>query len=125
MLPAVVIRTSGSGDWEVPVEVARTPEQRSTGLMYRRSLKPGRGMLFVFDKASVRSFWMKNTYVPLDIVFIGPDKRVAGVVENAKPLSTEPRRVPAPSRWVLEVAAGQSAARGLRKGDRVYFYDIE
>ena len=73
-------------------------------------------MLFVFPGAEERSFWMKNTYLPLDIVFIDKDFRVDSIIENATPHSLEPRRSKGPAKYVLEVAAGSSKVWGLEPG---------
>ena len=95
------------------VEVADTPGKRRQGLMFRKQLEEGTGMLFVFDKDEPRSFWMKNTYIPLDIVFIGESQEVVSVVEGTTPLSTEPVRSAGPAKYVLEVNAGEFSERGL------------
>jgi hypothetical protein len=76
-------------------------------------------MLFVFPDESVRAFWMKNTLIPLDMLFIAADGRVVGIHREATPLSTAPVGVGAPSRYVLEVPGGYAARRGIRPGDRV------
>jgi uncharacterized membrane protein (UPF0127 family) len=114
----VVLETGGK-TVRVEVEVARTPEQRSRGLMYRKELASYRGMLFLFDREEVQSFWMKNTYIPLDMVFIDGKLKVVGVVENAEPLTTSSRRVEASSIYVLEVRGGFAAAHGIGPGTRV------
>jgi uncharacterized membrane protein (UPF0127 family) len=89
--------------------------------MFREKLADDEGMLFVFPASAVQSFWMKNTLIPLDMIFIGEDLTVVGVVERAEPHSLTPRYVPTPSRYVLEVNGGWSAARGVAAGDRVRF----
>ncbi|MFO8057710.1 MAG: DUF192 domain-containing protein [bacterium] len=122
---AVVLENQRGDTWRVEVEVARTPEQIKRGLMFRKDLPPDRGMLFVFDEVKVHTFWMKNTYIPLDIIFIAPDKTVAGVVENAEPKTLTPRRIDKPSKWGLEVNAGEADRHHIRPGDRVYFKDVE
>ena len=113
--------TSPRGAVDVALEVADTPETRTRGLMYRRELPDGRGMLFVFDKEADQEFWMKNTLIPLDMIFIGGDGRVVGVHANATPLSTATISVGRPSRYVLEIGGGRAAARGIAAGDRVEF----
>ncbi len=122
--PAVVIRNQDGQDWTVTVELARTPLERQKGLMWRWSLPKDHGMLFIFDDLAVRSFWMKNTRIPLDMIFIGPDNRIVGIVENAEPYTETKRMVEKPSRWVLEVAGGECATRGVKAGDLVYFFRI-
>jgi uncharacterized membrane protein (UPF0127 family) len=118
--PQVVLR-SARGEVAVRVEVAATPEQRSFGLMYRKELAPNAGMLFIFDRSEPLTFWMKNTVLPLDMIFIGEDRRVVGIVKNATPFTTTPRGVGLPSRYVLEVNAGFSDKHGLASGDQVRF----
>ena len=121
--PRVVVHTA-RGDVAVPVEVAATPERQSLGLMYRKDLAESAGMLFVFAETSEHSFWMKNTVLPLDMIFIGEDQRIVGIVRDAVPFTTTPRSVGAPSRYVLEVNAGFSDRHGLQRGDRVTFEQI-
>ena len=82
--------------------------------MYRERLDDGDGMLFVFDDVADRSFWMKNTLIPLDMIFIGPDQTIVGVKANTTPLSLAPVSVGRPSKWVLEVAGGYAARAGMR-----------
>lgn len=98
------------------LELALTPPQMSRGLMYRPSMKDGWGMLFVYPQDGPRSFWMKNTIIPLDMVFISEAGVVVGIVEGAEPLTLEPRRVDAMSRYVLELNAGVARESGIVKG---------
>jgi len=116
--PVAVIH-GARGAVDVTLEVVRTPEALSRGLMYRNSLPDDHGMLFVFPTADDHHFWMKNTLIPLDMLFIGDDGRIVGVHADATPLSTAPISVGAPSRWVLEVPGGYAARRGIATGDRV------
>ncbi len=112
----------------VGVEIAADDEMRAQGLMYRDRLDPGRGMLFVFPRDDVFSFWMKNTRIPLDMIWIDANRRVVGIKENVPPC-----RVPdCPSygpgviaRYVLEVGGGEAAKRGLKVGESVQFIDID
>jgi uncharacterized membrane protein (UPF0127 family) len=104
-----------------PCEVAATPEARTIGLMHRRSLAPGHGMLFVFPFAEQQGFWMKNTYIPLDMVFVGADRVVIGVVENARPLTLDLRQVQGVSQYVVELAAFTARDKGIAAGTRVAF----
>ena len=103
------------------VELARSPEEQARGLMFRERLAPGTGMLFLFEETTDRAFWMKNTLIPLDMLFIDAAGTVVGLVENAQPLTLSPRGVGRPSREVLEVAGGFAAERGIRPGDRVRY----
>ena len=118
--PAVVIHAN-RGPVTVHVEVADTPDARAMGLMYRRNLAADAGMLFVFPHPARQSFWMKNTPLPLDMVFIGASQRIVGIVANTRPFSTNPLGVVAPSQYVLEVHAGFCATHGITTGDHVEF----
>ena len=101
------------------VEMAVTPEQRSTGLMHRKELAPGRGMLFDFEREGPISMWMKNTYVSLDMIFIRADGRIARIAENTTPLSEAVIPSGASVTAVLEVVAGTARRLGIAPGDRV------
>jgi uncharacterized membrane protein (UPF0127 family) len=121
--PAVRFETS-RGPWVVRVEVARTEPQREKGLMFRTDLARDRGMLFVFDETENHTFWMHNTLIPLDMIFLGDDRAVVGVVANATPRTDNARTVNKPSRYVVEVAAGEAAAHGVAPGTRAAFIDV-
>ena len=101
------------------VEVARTLPQQQTGLMNRLVLAPNRGMLFPYDPPEAVAFWMKNTLIPLDMIFVRSDGTIARIAANTVPLSLE--QVPAgePVGAVLEIAGGRAAELGLAPGDRV------
>ena len=101
------------------VEIAARPTQISRGLMFRRALPEGRGMLFDFKREQEVTFWMKNTYISLDMIFIRGDGRILRIAENTRPLSQ--RLVPSGGkvRAVLEVIAGTATKLGLAPGDRV------
>jgi uncharacterized membrane protein (UPF0127 family) len=122
--PVALIHTAG-GPVRVALEVARTPEQLAQGLMYRTSLAEGAGMLFVFPEDEDHGFWMKNTLIPLDMIFIEAGGRVAGVRANATPLSTATVGIGKPSRYVLEVPGGWAARAGIAAGDRVELRGVE
>jgi len=121
--PRVVIHTA-SGEIPVTVEVASTPTQQAVGLMYRKELGALAGMLFVFDITVEHPFWMKNTVLPLDMIFLGNDRKVVGIVKDAVPFTTSERTVGVPSRYVLEVNAGFSEKHGVKNGDSVVFETI-
>ncbi len=110
---------SGGQRHAFQVEVARNDAERAQGLMYRRSLAPDRGMLFDFKQVQPISMWMRNTYIPLDMLFIRADGTVARIAENAEPLSE--RQIPSgePVLAVLEVIGGTAKRLGLKAGDRV------
>jgi uncharacterized protein len=101
------------------VEVMRTPEERSKGLMYRRELPEGRGMLFDFSPEQSVSMWMKNTYISLDMIFIRADGRILRIAEKTTPESEAIIPAGGPVRGVLEVIAGTAKKYGIAPGDRV------
>lgn len=101
------------------VELARTDADRSRGLMHRKSLPAGRGMLFDFERDQMVSMWMRNTYISLDMIFIRRDGTIARIAENTEPLSERIISSGVPVRAVLEVIAGTSRRLGLVPGDRV------
>ena len=101
------------------VEVATTREQQERGLMFRKSLAPGAGMLFDFGHDREVSFWMKNTLIPLDMLFIRSDGVIVRIARNAKPLSERAISSGRPVRAVLEIAGGRAAEMGVRPGDKV------
>ena len=118
--PTVTVDT---GERKVPfkVELAITPQEHERGLMYREHLAPDAGMLFISESPRRQVFWMKNTLIPLDMIFIGADWRIAGIVENAEPKTLSAREVAAPSQYVLEIGGGLSARYGIRAGQAVDF----
>jgi uncharacterized membrane protein (UPF0127 family) len=121
---AAVVVWSGTTPTPIEVEVATDDESRARGLMFRTQVPSGHGMLFVFSKSSEHTFWMKNTLVPLDMIFVGADLRIVGIVENAEPQTTTPRAPGAPSQFVLEVAGGTAFAHGWKKGDRLELHGV-
>ena len=101
------------------VEVARTPEEQARGLMHRQSLAPDRGMIFPYDPPQPVGFWMKNTLIPLDMIFICQDGTIASIAEHTVPLSLEMVPSVEPVVAVLEIAGGRSAELGIKAGDKV------
>ena len=123
--PQVVLRPEGRPEVRVRVELARTAQEHATGLMFRESLDADAGMLFLYQDEGIRVFWMRNTLIPLDMIFISADLTVAGVVENAEPQTDTQRQVGKPSQYVLEVNGGFAAAHGITAGTPVEFRNIE
>jgi len=101
------------------VELARTPAQMALGLMFRQSLASDSGMLFVYGSEQPVAFWMKNTVIPLDMLFIGADGHIRRIVERTVPMSTTPISSVDPVRAVLEVNGGTAERLGIRPGDVV------
>ena len=122
--PRVVISTKGGKELAVRVEVADTPAKRELGLQYRRELDDDQGMLFLFPAERVQSFWMKNTPLSLDLIFIGKHRRIVGIIHQAVPFSTAPLSVSVPSQFVLEIKGGLSRSKGIEVGDPVRFEGI-
>lgn len=104
------------------VEVADDPEEQALGLMHRPNLPDLTGMIFLYDEPIATAFWMKNTLIPLDMVWIDADWRISGITMNTRPLSLTLRPSPGPVSAVLEIAGGTSETLSLRIGDRVEFH---
>ena len=113
-----VILESGGKSLVVKVELADTEAKRERGLMFRKELPDGQGMLFLFPEEGEHSFWMKDTLIPLDLIFVDAAGKVTGIVARARPLTLEPRSG-GTSLMVLEVPGGWAAANGVRVGDRM------
>jgi uncharacterized membrane protein (UPF0127 family) len=109
---------SANGEHRFTVEVAATPEQQERGLMFRRSLAPDRGMIFPYAPSQEVSFWMRNTLIPLDIIFIRSDGTIVRIT-NAKPMDETPLPSGEPVATVLEIGGGRAAQLGIREGDLV------
>jgi uncharacterized membrane protein (UPF0127 family) len=108
-----------NGVYPFAVELAVTPEEHERGLMFRKELPDGRGMLFDFKAEQPVEFWMHNTYISLDIIFIRGDGRILRIAENATPLSDKHIPSGGPIRGVLEVIGGTAKKLGIAAGDRV------
>jgi uncharacterized membrane protein (UPF0127 family) len=111
-----------AGERRYAVEVADAHFETQRGLMCRTEMRPDWGMVFLLDETRIQSFWMKNTLIPLDMVFLTEDWTIAGVVSDVPPRTLEPRGVHTPSRYVLELVAGEARRAGLAAGQRARFY---
>jgi len=111
--------TSGAQKHDFDIWLATTPEQQQQGLMFVRDLPANRGMLFLADEPRVFRMWMKNTYIPLDMVFIGADGRIAKIAANTVPHSLATVSSDAEVAGILEIRGGEAARRGLHVGDAV------
>jgi uncharacterized membrane protein (UPF0127 family) len=122
MLPQrgkVYVQARDGREFQLDVEIASRPAERERGLMFRRAMPENEGMIFVFPEESELTFWMKNTLIPLDMVFADRAGRIVGIVANAEPQTTVGRGVGAPSTLVLEVNGGWCARHGVAAGDRL------
>lgn len=104
---------------QLDIEIADDRESIVKGLMYRNEMEEDQGMLFLMETNEPQSFWMLNTYIPLDIIYVGADKRIVSIQRNTTPKSTDPLPSGAPANYVLEVNAGYAERHGLEVGDRL------
>ena len=110
---------TATGAHDFMVEVATTPEEREVGLMYRRSLAADHGMLFDFGTDQMVYMWMKNTFIPLDMLFIRADGSIARIEENTTPFSERTISSGEPVRAVIEIGGGEARKLGIASGDKV------
>lgn len=122
--PEPLVVNTVRGEKSFSIEVADDDRERSAGLMFRTEMDDAHGMLFVFEKQRRVAFWMKNTPMPLDLVFVDEDGRVAAVMEGV-PFSTAPISPDAPVRFVLELKAGTAQKAGIAEGDRMRHPQID
>lgn len=115
----LVIETAAGARHMFQVEIADDDQERAQGLMYRKSMAPDEGMLFVFDRPSRITMWMQNTPLPLDMLFLGRDGRIVDLHERAVPYSTDTIAARRRAKFVLEVIGGTVERLGLARGDRV------
>ena len=119
-LPVIPLQIrSGGRTHKFDVEVAQTVEEQAQGLMFRERLRPDKGMLFPFNPPKRASFWMKNTLIPLDLIFIRTDGTIESIAADAVPHSLDPIESRGTVAAVLEIAGGRAAALGLKAGDRI------
>lgn len=106
---------------KIDIEIADTAYERTRGLMHRRSLPDGAGMIFIFERPGPRSFWMRNTYIPLDIIFADEKKKIITIHKKTKPLSYDLIRSTGDVKYVVEVNAGFCDRHGISVGDFIEF----
>jgi len=116
--PDPLVAETATGEKRFSIEVADAPHERQAGLMFRRTMADDHGMLFVFERSQALGFWMKNTPMPLDLLFIGEDGRVRAI-EQGVPFSTEGIAPQVPAQFVLELKAGTAEKAGIEIGDRL------
>ncbi|MCB9957325.1 MAG: DUF192 domain-containing protein [Rhodospirillaceae bacterium] len=121
----VTIETQHGGSFTFDVELALNRGQQTYGLMFVEDMPQDAGMLFIFPEEGPRSFWMRNTLIPLDMIFIRADGTIANVVQRAEPQTDTPRRSDGPVAAVLEVNGGLTALLGIAAGDRVILEGAE
>jgi len=109
---------------EIQIEIADNDFEHQTGLMYRKKIDTDKGMLFVFEKSEIKSFYMKNTYIPLDIIYIDANKTIINIIQNAEPLNKTSLYSDAPAMYVLEINAGLSEKWSIKKGDKISFIKL-
>ncbi len=114
---------SGEKVHNFDVEVARSPQEQAKGLMFRKSLADDEGMIFPFPIPKFASFWMKNTVIPLDLIFVRTDGTIESIAANAEPLSLESRSSGEPVAMVLEIRGGLAEELGIKAGDTVKWKD--
>ena len=107
-----------SGMHRIDAQVAATPEQRQTGLMFRKDMPQHEGMIFVFEQPAKQCFWMKNTLIPLSAAFLSDDGTIVNI-EDMKPLALEPHCSTQPVRYVLEMNKGWFAKKGIKAGSKL------
>jgi uncharacterized membrane protein (UPF0127 family) len=122
--PAPLVAVTDGGERQFTIEVADDNGERSRGLMFRRDLPQSRGMLFVFENTRRVAFWMKNTPLPLDLIFVGEDGRVVDIMPGV-PFSEAPIAPAGQVRFVLEVHEGTAAELGIKAGDRLRHPEID
>ena len=110
--------TLGAGMYQISAQLALTPEQRQTGLMFRKEMPQQEGMLFVFEQASQQCFWMRNTFLPLTAAFIADDGTIVNLADM-KPQTTDSHCSAQPVRYVLEMNQGWFAKKGIKAGTRL------
>lgn len=113
------IRATGEPLASIDIEVADSPAKRSQGLMYRKSMEENHGMLFIFPMEEPQSFWMKNTIIPLDIIFVNSNKQIVKIHKNTTPFSERSMLSEKPAIYVVEVIAGYTDKFNIREGDRI------
>ena len=124
-MPQVTLHPSNGAPIPVAVEIADTPAKRSFGLMYRNSLPERQGMLFLFPSEGPLAFWMKNTPLPLDIIYINAARVIVGIAANTTPFSEEPLPSNGPAQFVLEVNAGFCQKYGILVGAKVTLPSVQ
>ncbi len=114
-----IIQTQSDKEYIFTLEIAQTPREQKTGLMHRKHMEQDAGMLFIFPKEAPQAFWMKNTYMPLDIYYINGAGRIDQIYRMTEPFSTKPLPSRNPALAVLEINGGLSDKLGIKEGDTI------
>lgn len=120
-----LIKASGDTISKLDIEIAESDYEHQTGLMYRKDMKDSQGMLFLYDSESIRNFYMKNTYLPLDIIYYDADSALVSIQKNARPMDDTSLPSKEPAQYVLEVNAGLSDEWQLGMNDKISFKKTE
>lgn len=118
------IVTSQRDSLSFDIEIADTPEKNALGLMYRYSMQEKQAMFFLFDYERTQAFWMKNTYIPLDIIFIDSNLKIVSIVENCEPLNEESLSSQLPALYALEINAGLCRQLNIEVGQTITYKDF-
>ena len=113
---------SGNVIRAIDIEVKKDPLDRNTGMMWRKSMEDTQGMLFIMDRPEPQSFWMRNTYIPLDIIFVSEDSRILNIRANAPPQTLESQTSIGDALYVVEVVGGFCEKYGIAAGDQIRFH---
>ena len=111
--------STGQAIKKIDIQIADTDFDRQLGLMFRKSMSENKGMLFIFPQESIQSFWMRNTYISLDMIFLNADKKIITIHKNTKTLSDQSYRSTGPAKYVIEVDSGFSDKFNIKVGDKV------
>lgn len=120
-----LIKPEGDTIRKIDIEIADSQYEHETGLMYRESMENSQGMLFIYDEAAPRAFYMKNTYIPLDIIYYASDSTAVSYYENAEPMDETSLPSDEPAQFVLELNAGLIEEWNIEIGDKIYFERID
>ena len=120
---SLIVSTSKKTCYLLSIWVAHSVKEKARGLMYVRNMPEQSGMLFVYTESDQRSMWMKNTYIPLDIIFIKNSETISSIARNTEPLSLKNIRSTEPVNYVLEINAGMTKKMGIVPNDKVFWVD--
>lgn len=120
---SLIVSTSKKTCYLLSIWVAHSVKEKARGLMYVRNMPEQSGMLFVYTESDQRSMWMKNTYIPLDIIFIKNSETISSIARNTEPLSLKNIRSTEPVNYVLEINAGMTKKMGIVPNDKVFWFD--